>query len=292
MVVSTITIYQVIVGAIAASPFLIHRLRVGAWSKRASLQLPEVNDSELPRITLVVPTWNEELSISSKLASLSAQEYPREKVEVIVIDSNSSDGTVGLVNTWSSTNSGNFSRIRVIEMDRRMGKTTAISQAFSSADQSSEVLVMTDVDARLDPGSIRRLGAWFTNPEIGAVGGTPDRHAAVNKAHVSSEQSYRGMFTIQRIGESERDSTPFLEGSILGIRKSVFSAGVLDLNCNADDSQLAVAARLSGLRAIQDRNLIFRDAIAPTYSEHRAQKIRRGQGLQRLLWRYRRHWFS
>ena len=173
-----------------------------------------------------------------------------------------------------------------------MGKTTAINQAFSSADKTSEVLVMTDVDARLDPGSIRRLGAWFTNPEIGAVGGTPNRCSVVNKTHVSSELSYRGMFTLQRIGESERDSTPFLEGSILGIRRSVFSEGVLDLNCNADDAQLAVATRLSGLRAIQDRDLIFRDSIAPTYAEHRAQKIRRGQGLQRLLWRHRRHWFS
>ena len=116
MVVSTITIYQVVAGAIAASPFILHRLRVGIWSKRNSLKFPEVSDSELPNITLVVPTWNEELSISSKLESLSTQEYPREKIEVIVIDSNSSDGTVGLVNTWSSVNSAIFQQSKLLRM--------------------------------------------------------------------------------------------------------------------------------------------------------------------------------
>ena len=46
MVVSAIAIYQIIAGAIAAAPFIFHRLRVGLWSKKSSLQYPEVNDSE------------------------------------------------------------------------------------------------------------------------------------------------------------------------------------------------------------------------------------------------------
>ena len=308
MVVATLATFQLVAGGIAALPFIIHRLRVGKWAGQSTLALPDVEPQDLPQMTLVIPAWNEELLIEDKLSALAQQEYPRHKLEAIFIDSASTDNTVDLVKTWLVENPTAFADFIIIEMEKRLGKTAAIAQAFGSAALSSEILVMTDVDARLDPGSLLRLGAWFSNPEIGAVGATPQRFTTnsggtgagagtdvsrvTSGGHGLTEKIYRDMFTIQRLGESARDSTPFLEGSLLGIRRTVYSDSTLDTNSNADDAQLAVAARLAGLRAIQDPALIFREPIPPTYGEHKEQKVRRAQGLQRLLWRNRSHWFS
>ena len=292
MVVATLATFQLVAGGIAALPFIIHRLRVGKWAGQSTLALPDVEPQDLPQMTLVIPAWNEELLIEDKLSALAQQEYPRHKLEAIFIDSASTDNTVDLVKTWLVENPTAFADFIIIEMEKRLGKTAAIAQAFGSAAPSSEILVMTDVDARLDPGSLLRLGAWFSNPEIGGVGATPERVTVTQTSHGKTEATYRDMFTIQRLGESARDSTPFLEGSLLGIRSSVYSDTTLDTSSNADDAQLAVAARLAGLRAIQDPTLIFREPIPPTYGEHKEQKVRRAQGLQRLLWRHRSHWFS
>jgi succinoglycan biosynthesis protein ExoA len=52
---------------------------------------------ELPFISIVMPVRNEELYIEQTLAQLSSQEYPRPKLEVIVVDGESSDGTKAVV---------------------------------------------------------------------------------------------------------------------------------------------------------------------------------------------------
>jgi len=100
------------------------------------------------------------------------------------------------------------------------------------------------------------------------------------------------MYNILRVGESAFDSTPFLEGSLLAWRASSVSSSDLYANSNADDAQIATAVRLNGLRSVQDSELFFSDQMPLTSKEQRRQKVRRGQGLIRLLSRKRKFWFS
>ena len=44
-----------------------------------------------PSLTIILPVRNEEIVLKKKLENLEAQEYPIDKIELIVIDSNSSD---------------------------------------------------------------------------------------------------------------------------------------------------------------------------------------------------------
>ena len=95
-----------------------------------------------------------------------------------------------------------------------------------------------------------------------------------------------------RLGESAHDSTPFLEGSLIAWRAGCVSSSDLYYSSNADDAQIATAARLNGLRAIQDPELFFSDQMPLTAKGQRRQKVRRAQGLIRLLVRKRKFWFS
>jgi len=51
----------------------------------------------LPRITVVIPTYNEEKTIGQKLENIPEQTYPKELMEIVVIDSNSTDRTLRIV---------------------------------------------------------------------------------------------------------------------------------------------------------------------------------------------------
>src|SRR5437879_7459744 len=46
-----------------------------------------------PTVSIIVPTYNESPVVEKKLRNLAEIDYPRDKVELIVVDSASSDGT-------------------------------------------------------------------------------------------------------------------------------------------------------------------------------------------------------
>jgi len=59
-----------------------------------------------PRVTIIVPTYNEANLIRRKLDDIASQDYPRELVEIIVVDSVSTDGTPSIVREWMESHRG------------------------------------------------------------------------------------------------------------------------------------------------------------------------------------------
>jgi cellulose synthase/poly-beta-1,6-N-acetylglucosamine synthase-like glycosyltransferase len=53
-----------------------------------------------PRVTIIVPTYNEVNLIRRRLDDIASQDYPKELVEVVVVDSASTDGTPNIVREW------------------------------------------------------------------------------------------------------------------------------------------------------------------------------------------------
>ncbi|MFH0779076.1 MAG: glycosyltransferase, partial [Candidatus Eisenbacteria bacterium] len=53
---------------------------------------------ETPKVTVVVPVRNEEANIGRCLKALLSQDYPGEKLEIIVVDGMSTDGSVDIMN--------------------------------------------------------------------------------------------------------------------------------------------------------------------------------------------------
>ena len=267
--------------AVGFAPFAIHRWSCGNWSKQ-KLECPE----ELSGLdmTILLPVWNEELIIEKKLANLAKQDF---KVHLLLVDSASDDQTLSKAKTWLEDFPDAFESHKIIAMPTRKGKTAAVALALKELESSEGIIVMTDADATIQPGALERINRWFSNPLIGSVGGTPQR-----EGDFDGESEHREIYTLLRVGESFHDSTPFLEGSLLAWRAGMVSASDMYLSANADDAQIATAVRLNGLRSIQDPDLRFSDQMPLTRKGQRRQKVRRAQGLIRLLTRKRRHWFS
>ena len=67
--------------------------------------------SDLPAISVVIPTFNEQHHIRACLDSVLAQDYSADRVEVVVVDGDSTDGTAALVDTYGAT-TGRVRRLR------------------------------------------------------------------------------------------------------------------------------------------------------------------------------------
>ncbi len=275
---------EVGLGVAALAPFLIHRISVGMWRKKG-IEYP-VHSAELPSVTVLLPVWNEELILKKKLDNLASQNM---RFSLLLIDSASTDSTLSIAKLWLKENPKAFENSTVLEMKKRLGKTEAVRQAIHSLEERDYhgLVCMTDADAMLPPNALSRLQGWFADRSIGAVGAK-----ALRKQALQAERTHRSMFEMLREGESARDSTPFLEGSCMMWRHSGFSSTQLNVQSNADDAQIATGIRLNGLRSLHDSDVYFED-VAPTTPEgQRRQKIRRGQGLQRLLVSHRKRWFD
>ncbi len=265
----------------AVAPFLLHRWDMYRWDRDHREQHVPKGSKHSERLTVLLPVWNEGLVIEKKLANLAAQQLP---LHLLVVDSASTDGTVKLVDAWTASHPEAFASVETIRMPERKGKTAAVILALGHLGQHAEGLVcMTDADAMLERGCLRRMMQWFADPMVGAVGAVPNR---VGGRH--DEKLHRTAWEAMRLAESMVDSTPFLEGSCMMWRPSCLAIDDLNPKANADDAQIATSIRCRGWRTLTDPSAQFVDVAPSTAGGQRRQKIRRGQGLQRLLVRQRK----
>lgn len=269
---------QVSVTLAVVIPLLLHAWMNRRWMERPFPSLESCADADLPFLFIVLPVWNESAVITKKLDDIVAQKYPKNRRRIMVIDSASTDETVNLVRDWEKKNKVG---IEIIEMTARLGKSAAVNRAIKEVKSSDDVFVMSDAEAFLEPGALRRIGRWMRDPTIGAVCGT--------LVESTDDSAYRSWYRWFREGESREDSTPIFEGSIAAYRTSALTS--IQAHSNADDSQLAVLVRGQGLRAISDDAIGFREMPITDAKENTARAIRRGQGLSRHFWRNREMWF-
>jgi cellulose synthase/poly-beta-1,6-N-acetylglucosamine synthase-like glycosyltransferase len=240
------------------------------------------NNADLPRISVIVPTFNEETTIDGKLNDLLSQGYPLDHVEVLVMDSGSTDRTCQIVQAFIESHRAN--NIRLLRESVRRGKSAAVNIAFHATSSKSELVVMTDSDSRFGKDSLRHVAECFTDPKVGLVTGMKSVLNPDESSSTRLESTYRKYYRVLREGESRLDSTPISDGELIACRRSIAEGVRIRENVNADDTQLAILTRRMGFRAICNPEATFGE-FAPTNSRDLfKQKIRRGQGIIRTFW--------
>ncbi|MGD8506056.1 MAG: glycosyltransferase [Candidatus Bathyarchaeota archaeon] len=235
-----------------------------------------------PRITVIVPTYNDAETIDHKLVNLIEQSYPKALMEMLLIDSNSKDKTVDIARKFMSDHPE--VDMKIIVENERKGKSVAINKAMSAIDPQSEIVIMTDANAFLEKESLQRIVTRFSSTKIGAVVGRQVIPYSDKSGEALSEATYLSFYQKMREGESIIDSTPIFDGELSAYRTSVIKDRRIRENLNADDSQLAVIVRRQGYKAIMEPKAVFYEPLPTNRSSLRIQKVRRGQGLARLFW--------
>jgi cellulose synthase/poly-beta-1,6-N-acetylglucosamine synthase-like glycosyltransferase len=164
-----------------------------------------------PTVSLIVPTYNESKVILNKLNNILDLEYPREKLQVVVVDSASEDDTCLIVQKFLEKHKGTL-EISLIPLKQRLGKASALNDVWSSC--TGEIAVITDADCLLDKNAIHALVQPFGDNRVGVVTGS---HVIVNPGEFATkeiEQSYRSIFNVLRLGESYLDSTIIVNGQL------------------------------------------------------------------------------
>ncbi|HVL86629.1 MAG TPA: glycosyltransferase [Candidatus Thermoplasmatota archaeon] len=121
----------------------------------------------LPFVSVVTSVRNEERTISKLLDSLLAQDYPKDRYEILVVDAVSTDRTAEIVKEYEARSSNPPVRLLV-----RPGPDVAGGRNRGVREAKGEFVYITDGDMVVGANVLRDMVAVFTkDPTIGGVGG-------------------------------------------------------------------------------------------------------------------------
>ncbi len=116
-----------------------------------------------PTVSFVIPCKNEEASIAKTITQSFASDYPSEKIEVIVINDGSTDGTIDVLNSLKK----DYPNLVIFDWKVNKGKRHGMAEGFKAA--KGEIVVQLDSDSYIDPTTFREIIEPFRNRNIGAV---------------------------------------------------------------------------------------------------------------------------
>jgi cellulose synthase/poly-beta-1,6-N-acetylglucosamine synthase-like glycosyltransferase len=197
------------------------------WRRKV---LPQPADSgSWPSVTVVVPAYRESAVMSAKVRDCETNGYPG-SLDVLVVADDA-----------ATASAARAAGAEVIESPDRRGKAAAMSTGLKAA--SGEVVVFTDANVELQPGSIARLARWFVDPSVGGVTGQKRHRGGRESAYWTfeswlKERENRLGTTIGIVGECvavRRDGTPDIPDDVV-----------------VDDFWLALAIVRNGLRVVYE----------------------------------------
>jgi cellulose synthase/poly-beta-1,6-N-acetylglucosamine synthase-like glycosyltransferase len=216
----------------------------------------------VPRVTLIVPAYDEEEVIAAKVADALALDYPRERLQIIVASDGSADAT--------AERAGAAGADLVLELPPG-GKVAALNAAAERA--SGELLAFSDANSAWAPDALRRLVEPFADPAVGYVCG---QVRFVDAAGGNLEGAYWRYEMAVREMESALGGVTAGNGAIYAVRRQAYlplaPSGSHDLSF-----PFALAKR--GLRSLYAPAARAEEKMVPTLEGEFARKRRMMVGL-------------
>jgi biofilm PGA synthesis N-glycosyltransferase PgaC len=129
--------------------------------KEIVTRMDDTPDRVYPAVTVIVPCWNEEKTVAGTLRSLLALDYPKDKIQIMVVDDGSTDGTAKAVEEFKDVPNIQFFR------KENGGKHTAMNLGIAKT--TTEFVGCLDADSFVTPSALKRMIPYFDDAHIMAV---------------------------------------------------------------------------------------------------------------------------
>lgn len=196
-------------------------------------------------VSLIVAAHNEETTIAAKLENCLALDFPRDRLEIIVVSDGSTDRTVEAARRYAGDN------VRVIALPRNEGKAAA--QNLGVACSRGELLVFTDADVLLERSCLRRLADRFGDPDVGCVTGRVTYSNTTHTGVFEGESAYWRYELLVRKWESALGILTSGSGALIAIRRPFFTR--LD-SAVSEDFVLPMQAAIAGRRTVYAPDIV------------------------------------
>jgi len=224
----------------------------------------KIADAGEPSVSLIVSAFNEAPVIAAKLENALALEYPRDRLEIMVISDSSDDGTDEIVQQFSARG------VRLLRQEPRMGKAAGLNLGVSEA--RGQILVFSDANAMYQPDAVRRLVRHFSNSKVGyVVGNARYDEKGRESASAQSEGLYWKLETHLKKMESRFASVIGGDGAIYAIRRELYSP-LVPTDINDFLNPLQIVTR--GYSGVFEPAAVCYEEAAENFGQEYRRKVR------------------
>ncbi len=249
----------------------------------------------LPRVSIIIPAWNEAAVIGNTIERLLGLSYPKEKLRIYVVDDASTDDTPHIVRRWAKRHPKQVFLLR--REKGGQGKAHTLNHGLEQLWKHSwtEAVLITDADVVFTPNSLRQMSRHLADPSIGAV----TAYIKEGSAKPNYLQRFIGFEYITATGASRRAQNVlgFLAclsgGAQLHSRENLMAiGGRIFSETLAEDTFTTFRTQLEGRRAIFEANAIVYAEEPDDLNGLWKQRLRWARGNVQVTQVFRQLWFS
>ena len=232
----------------------------------------ELEESELPGISVLVPAYNEAEVIGEKIENFIGLDYPRKKIEMLIVDDGSIDNTREIIRSKLTDN------IRLLDPKPRSGKATGLNRMVAMAEHP--FLLFCDANVLFSPEAPKKLANHMIREEVGAVTGHVQLIGS-NSEFESGESMYYQIEQRIQEAESRIGSVMGVDGGMYLLRRELFKP--LQPNTILDDFAISMQVMRSGYRIIYDGDIKAKECGTPTSVQEYKRRVRMMAGVIQIL---------
>ena len=231
---------------IALYAYIVYPLALWTITRLRQKKPTTGGEQAWPSVTVTVPVYNAAASIRATLQRLIGLDYPRDRLQLLVLSDASTDGTDDVVKEFSGLG------VELLRAVERRGKTALENSAAVAA--RGDIIVNIDATVDVPSDSLKKLVRAFDDATVGVASGR-DVSTPVNALEATgAESGYVGYEMWLRDLETQAGSIVGASGCFFGIRRSIRDLSLpLDLSWDFASSLLA---RKKGYRSVSVRDAI------------------------------------
>jgi len=266
---------------------------VGLWTAIVWLNflyLPEPKRAKikvLPKVTIAIPSYNEENTLAKTVQSITELDYPINKLDIIIVNDGSKDKTAevakSLIEKYKNSN------IQLINQ-KNQGKGEALNNALSNA--KGELFGCLDADTFIERCSLKKIVPHFNDKNVGAT---------ISLVKVDSPKNF-----FEKIQRIEYVCSNFFRRLMSNVATlsitpgvlSVYNAGILrkvggfKYGAGTEDLEIALRLKSNHYDVQMEKESKTHTKVPKTWSALWTQRVRWYRGFFYNHWKYRHIFFN
>jgi len=220
---------------------------------------------------VIVPVLNSERTIGDLLDSLMKVDYNKKKLEIILVDGGSTDGTQEIIQSYPVT----------LLIEKKRGLNVARNTGVRNS--NGEIILFTDSDCVVPKDWIRQIVKNFRNKEVGCVGGSVSRceEAFLSRYADESVMPVLRRFRKRKVLENVEPPMNYPAGCNMAFRRDVFKkVGEFneEIHYGFDEDEFVERVCKAGFKMVLDPEAIIRHKHRPNLRRLLRQTFSYGRG--------------
>lgn len=221
-----------------------------------------------PSVSFIIAAYNEALIIEKKIENTLNLNYPKNKIEYIIITDGSTDDTPEIVNR--------FGNVRLLHLPERKGKSSALNRAVKIA--RNDVLIISDANTFLNSDAVINISKHYRNPQAGGVAGEKKvvKTGLQNDEIGEREGLYWKYESLLKQIDSDFYSVVGAAGELFSVRRSLYED--IPESTILDDFVISLKIAAKGYRIIYEPNAYAMEFASVNLREEKKRKVRIAAG--------------